>query len=60
METVVVYEWPTHFLRDDQAEEICEYERYSLFQKEPYQRLLVLSGRKEWAIEEAGKIVGQT
>jgi len=53
----IVYEWGTHYLRDDRATGICDYERYSLFRWEPYGREIILSGGFEWALHEAKKAV---
>jgi len=49
VEEVIAYRWQEHFLRDDRASGIADYERYSLFRVEPYGREMVLAGRLEWA-----------
>ncbi len=59
----VVKDWGTHFLRDDT--EIRkrsggfdgEEEAYSLFRVNPYGRVEVFRGPKEWALTEAEKHV---
>lgn len=61
----VVKDWGSHFLRDDT--EIgrsagCfgdQEEAYSLFCVEPYGRVIVLCGSKEWAVKQADKIIFQ-
>lgn len=53
---VVVYEWPTHYLRDDNATGVRDAEdgqAYSLFRKQPMLRENVYAGRLEWAIDAA-------
>ena len=59
----VVRDWGTHFLRDDteiRNNAGCfqdQVEAYSLFCVEPYERVKVYGGPKEWALQEADKIV---
>ena len=53
---VIVYEWPTHYLRDDNATGCRDEEdgqAYSLFRKQPYGREGVYAGSLKWAIIEA-------
>jgi hypothetical protein len=56
-----VRDWGDFFLRDDTelrkgiecfADQV---EAYSLFQREPYGRVYVYGGNKQWAIEQAEK-----
>lgn len=62
----VVYDWGTHFLRDDTAIREAagcfgdQIEAYSLFCVEPYHRELVFAGGKEWALAEAMKFVEES
>jgi hypothetical protein len=43
-----------YFLRDDEAMDLCDFERYSLFRHWPdYGRVVVLRGPLKWAITEA-------
>jgi hypothetical protein len=52
---VIVYEWPTHYLRDDNAtgcRDASEGQAYSLFRKKPYVREAVYAGTLKWAILE--------
>jgi len=57
----IVEDFGSHFLRDDteirRNADITPHEAYSLFRREPYGRVEVLAGPKEWAIAEARKLV---
>ena len=59
----IVKDWDTHFLRDDtdiRGESGCfagDDEAYSLFSVDPYERVHVFCGPKEWALSEAEKII---
>lgn len=59
-EEMIVYEWPTHYLRDDLASGVRDPEAgqaYSLFCKEPYGREHVWAGSLQWAILESEAIL---
>lgn len=49
---LLVRDWGTHFLVDDTELRDGE-EAYSLFRVEPYGRVYVYTGPKEWAISQA-------
>ena len=61
----VVKDYGTHFLRDDteiRKSAGCfedQVEAYSLFCVEPYGRVTVFGGSREWAIEQADLFVGE-
>ena len=47
-----------YFLRDDEAMDLCDHERYSLFRDYPeYGRVEVMSGPLRWVIEHSHGIV---
>ncbi len=46
-----------YFLRDDLESELCDYERYSLFRKSPYQRLHVLATPLGKAIRDTAVLI---
>jgi hypothetical protein len=59
----LVKDYGTHFLRDDteiRKSTGCfedQVEAYSLFSVEPYGRVQVFGGNREWAIEQADSVV---
>lgn len=59
----VVKDYGTHFLRDDteiRKSDECfgdQREGYSLFRIEPYGRVVVFGGTREWAIRQADEMV---
>jgi hypothetical protein len=62
----LIKEWPNYFLREDteirrEAGDLFsdQIEGYSLFRVEPYGRLEVFGGSKEWAIEQAENLIEQ-
>jgi len=57
----LVKSWTGYFLRDDaeirQTADIKPYEAYSLFEEDPYGRLAVYAGPREWAIKQAEELL---
>ena len=54
----LVKHYGTHFLRDDC--EIRADEAYSLFQIDPYGRVAVYAGAREWAIAQSDALVAKS
>lgn len=61
---IVKHFYGGYFLRDDfkirEQAAIEPKQAYSLFKKDPYERLVVFAGNLDWAIEETYKMIGET